>query len=131
MSTLREIVSNVRSMHRILSTDAMITDRAIASQIRRSSLLLIKRDLIMQKVTLKLIANMLGISVATVSKALKNYPDINKDTKTKVVNLAKSLNYKPNSFAQSLRNQESKVIGIIIPEIVHYFFSNIILSYLN
>jgi len=80
----------------------------------------------MQKVTLKLIANMLGISVATVSKALKNYPDINKDTKTKVVNLAKSLNYKPNSFAQSLRNQESKVIGIIIPEIVHYFFSNII-----
>ncbi len=45
--------------------------------------------------------------------------------------LASSLNYKPNAFAQSLRNQESKIIGLIIPKIVHHFFSNIIDGVIN
>lgn len=80
----------------------------------------------MSKVTLKKLSEILGISIATVSKALKDYPDIGASTKKKVKELAASLNYKPNSFAQSLRNQESKIIGLIIPEIVHHFFSNII-----
>ncbi len=80
----------------------------------------------MSKVTLKKIAEVLGISPATVSKALKDYPDISKATKIKVQELAKTLNYKPNSVAQSLRNQESRIIGLIIPQIVHHFFSNII-----
>lgn len=80
----------------------------------------------MLKVTLKKIASTLGVSTATVSKALKDYPDISEKTKKKVKSLAASLNYKPNSFAQSLRNQESKIIGLIIPTIVHHFFSNII-----
>lgn len=80
----------------------------------------------MYKVTLKKIASTLGISTATVSKALKDYPDISEKTKAKVKSLAASLNYKPNSFAQSLRNQESKIIGLIIPTIAHHFFSNII-----
>ena len=82
----------------------------------------------MSNVTLKKIADTLGISIATVSKALKDYSDISPKTKLKVKELADSLNYKPNSFAQSLRNQESKIIGLIIPQIVHHFFSNIILG---
>lgn len=49
MSTLRQLVSSVRSMHRILSTDAMITDRAIATEIRENSLLLIKRETNLRK----------------------------------------------------------------------------------
>jgi len=49
MSTLRQLVSNVRSTHRILSTDNMITDRAIASEIKRNSLLLIKRETNLRK----------------------------------------------------------------------------------
>ena len=49
MSTLRELVSNIRSTHRIMSTDNMITDRAIASEIRRTSLLLIKRETNLRK----------------------------------------------------------------------------------
>lgn len=80
----------------------------------------------MPKTTLKNLAAILGLSTATVSKALKNYPDINADTKKRVVELAASLNYQPNSLAQGLRNQESKIIGLIVPEIVHHFFSNII-----
>lgn len=80
----------------------------------------------MPKVTLKYIAEQLNISSATVSKALKDYPDVNPITKRKVLELATQLEYSPNSIAQSLRNQESKIIGLIIPQIVHHFFSNII-----
>lgn len=80
----------------------------------------------MTNVTLKKIAETLGISTATVSKALKDYPDISEKTKVKVKQLAEELNYKPNSFAQSLRNKESKIIGLIAPQIVHHFFANII-----
>jgi len=80
------------------------------------------------KITLKEIAKNLKLSVGTVSKALKDYPDISQATKDRVQSLVKELNYKPNSFAQNLRNQESKIIGLIIPQIVHHFFANIILG---
>lgn len=80
----------------------------------------------MKNTTLKEIALSLGISISTVSKALKNYPDVSKKTKTRVLEMAKSMNYSPNVFAQSLRSKESKTIGVIIPVMVHYFFSNII-----
>jgi len=80
----------------------------------------------MRKTTLKEIANTLNISISTVSKALKDYPDVSKKTKKRVLELAESLNYSPNAFAQSLRSSESKTIGVIIPVMVHYFFSNII-----
>lgn len=80
----------------------------------------------MKPVTLKDIAEQLNISVTTVSKALKNYPDVSKRTRGLVRELAKTLNYKPNAFAVNLRTKESKTIGVIIPVIVHHFFSNVI-----
>jgi LacI family transcriptional regulator len=80
----------------------------------------------MKATTLKEIANLLGISITTVSKALKNYPDVSAKTKKAVTELAEQLNFTPNSFAVNLRTKESKTIGLIIPEIVHHFFSNII-----
>ena len=80
----------------------------------------------MKKTTLKEIASTLGISISTVSKALKNYPDVSQKTKSKVLELVESLNYTPNVFAQSLRGQSSKTIGVIIPTMAHYFFSRII-----
>ena len=49
MSTLRKLVSDVRSMHKIISTDSLITDRAIASEVRNNSLLLIKRETNLRK----------------------------------------------------------------------------------
>lgn len=78
------------------------------------------------QITIKDIAKILGISVSTVSRALKNHPDISADTKKEVQELAKRLNYSPNSIALSLRNRKSFSIGIIIPEIVHHFFSCVI-----
>src|SRR5574343_497112 len=80
----------------------------------------------MKDITLKQIADTLGISITTVSKALKNYPDVSPKTKNAVLELAKSLQYTPNSFAVNLRTKESKTIGLIIPEVVHHFFSNVI-----
>ncbi|EDP98028.1 LacI family DNA-binding transcriptional regulator [Kordia algicida OT-1] len=80
----------------------------------------------MKPITLKDISEKLGISVTTVSKALKGYPDVSKKTRALVKELAETLNYKPNAFAVNLRTEESKTIGLIIPEIVHHFFSSVI-----
>lgn len=80
----------------------------------------------MNPVTLKQIAETLDISIATVSKALKDYPDVSKKTKLLVKETAELLNYKPNAFAVNLRTKESKTIGLIIPEVVHHFFSSVI-----
>lgn len=80
----------------------------------------------MKETTLKEIAEALGISITTVSKALKNYSDVSDKTRKSVLALAEELNYTPNSFAVNLRTKESKTIGLIIPELVHHFFSNVI-----
>ena len=80
----------------------------------------------MKDITLKEIASKLGISITTVSKALKNYPDVSEKTRNSVLELAKSLHFTPNSFAVNLRTKESKTIGLVIPEVVHHFFSSVI-----
>ena len=77
-------------------------------------------------VTIKDIARLLDISPSTVSRALKDHPDISKSTIEKVKQLAKEMNYRPNPIALSLKSRKSNVIGVIIPEIVHYFFSSVI-----
>lgn len=78
------------------------------------------------KITLKKIAKELGVSTSTVSKALSDSHEISQDTRDKVKAFAKMYNYKPNSLALRLRNQRSMVIGVVIPEIVHHFFSTVI-----
>lgn len=79
-----------------------------------------------KETTLKVIAEKLNISITTVSKALKNYSDVSPKTREKVLELARELHYTPNSFAVNLRTKESKTIGLIIPEVVHHFFSSVI-----
>jgi LacI family transcriptional regulator len=79
-----------------------------------------------RKVTLKQIAKELDVSISTVSKSLRNSPEIGEDTKEKVQAFAKLYNYKPNNIALSLKNRKTKTIGVIIPEIVHHFFATVI-----
>lgn len=79
-----------------------------------------------RKITLKQIAKELDVSISTVSKALRNSIEISEDTRQKVQAFAKLYNYRPNNIALSLKNRKTKTIGIIIPEIVHYFFSTVI-----
>lgn len=78
------------------------------------------------QVTIKDIAKELGISASTVSRALKDHPDISQKTRDAVHELAEKLNYQPNAVALSLKNSRTHTIGVIIPEIVHYFFSSVI-----
>jgi len=79
-----------------------------------------------QNVTIKDIAKELGISPSTVSRALKDHFEISQETKDAVKRVAEELNYQPNSLALSLRYSRSHTIGVIVPEIVHFFFSTII-----
>jgi DNA-binding LacI/PurR family transcriptional regulator len=76
------------------------------------------------QVTLKDLARQLGISVSTVSRALRDAIDINPETKHAVVSLAKELNYEPNVMAQGLVKRNTKIIGIIIPAIHSNYFSD-------
>ncbi len=78
------------------------------------------------KVTIKDIARELGISPSTVSKALKGHPDISDTTIKSVKELVVKWNYKPDPIALSLQRGSGNTIGVIVPEIVHYFFSTVI-----
>ena len=80
-----------------------------------------------RRATLKDIANALNISVTTVSRALNDKDDISPQTKKAVLDVAKMLEYKPNAIAVSLRkNVATKIIGVILPSVNHYFFSTIL-----
>ena len=81
-----------------------------------------------KKITIKTIAKELGVSTSTVSKALKDSHEISEETKEKIQAYADYYNYKPNSLALQLRNQKTMVIGVILPKIVHHFFSTVIMG---
>lgn len=77
------------------------------------------------KITLKLIAKDLGLSVSTVSKALSDSHEIGDVTKIRVQEYAKLQNYKPNTMAKNLKNQRTNTIGVIIPNILNPFFAKV------
>ncbi len=79
-----------------------------------------------KQVTIKDIARQLGLSVSTVSRALKDHPDISIKTRKAVKQLANLLGYKPNRIALNLKNSKTNTIGLIIPMIEHNFFSSIV-----
>lgn len=80
----------------------------------------------MAHTTITDIAKILGISASTVSRALSNHPDIKESTRAKIRKLAKELDYSPNPIAQSLKNNRTTTIGVIVPEIQHDFFASAI-----
>ena len=80
----------------------------------------------MANATLKKIAQVLDISISTVSRALKNHPDISQVTKQKVMELAETLEYEPNAVAVNLRSKNTKVLGVMIPFITNNFYDSFI-----
>lgn len=79
--------------------------------------------------TMKDIAKEFGISVATVSRALKDSPRISTERRQAIQQYAREHNFAPNMIAESLRNSRvkpQKLIGVIIPEFVHYYFASIL-----
>lgn len=79
-----------------------------------------------KEVTIYDIAGKLNLSIATVSRALKDDPVVNKKTKKKVFDLAEKLGYRSNHFARNLRNQRTDTIGVIVPRLNSYFMSAVI-----
>ncbi|QCX38620.1 LacI family transcriptional regulator [Aureibaculum algae] len=77
-------------------------------------------------VTLKEIAKILGYSISTVSRALRDHVDISAETKAIVEQKAKELNYMPNMFAQGFRSSRMHIIGVVVPKLSHYFTSTMI-----
>lgn len=76
--------------------------------------------------TIKDIAKDLNISPSTVSRALKDNPDISPDTRKMVQDYAKKYKYKPNTLALNLRTQHNNIIGVIVPELANHFFSGVL-----
>ena len=76
--------------------------------------------------SLKDLAQALGVSIPTVSRALKDSPEISRELCAKAKELAKEMNYRPNPFAMSLRKNAPRIIGVIVPDIVTHFFASIL-----
>jgi len=79
----------------------------------------------MKRLTIKDIAKEFNVSISTVSKALNDSYEISVSTKEKIQKYAKANNYKPNFNALSLKNRQTKTIGIIIPNMLNYFFAQV------
>jgi LacI family transcriptional regulator len=79
----------------------------------------------MKRLTIKDIAKEFNVSISTVSKALNNSYEISTNTKERIQKFAKENNYKPNFNALSLKNRQTKTIGIIIPNMLNYFFAQV------
>ena len=78
------------------------------------------------RTTLKKISANLNLSVSTVSRALKNHPDISEETKRKVKELASLLEYEPNTYAINLRTNSSRLLGLIVPAVANTFYDSFI-----
>jgi LacI family transcriptional regulator len=79
-----------------------------------------------QTATLKKISIQLNLSISTISRALKNHPDISESTKRKVRELAALMEYEPNAYAVNLKTNKSKVFGVVVSTISNLFYDSFI-----
>lgn len=75
---------------------------------------------------MKDLARELGVSIATVSRALRNSPEIGTEMQKRVKELARQLNYRPNPFAQSLRKEAPRIIGVVVPNLVTHYYASVL-----
>src|ERR1700759_1930753 len=79
-----------------------------------------------KEITIYDLARELNISIATVSRALKDDPVVSKKTRKRIFELAEEMGYRSNHFARNLRNQRTDTIGVIVPRLNSYFMSTVI-----
>ncbi|MBB3054561.1 LacI family DNA-binding transcriptional regulator [Mucilaginibacter gotjawali] len=80
----------------------------------------------MDNINIKILAKKLNISTSTISRAFNGSPDINKDTKERILAFAKEHNFLPNHYASNLRDKKSRTLAVIVPEIANDFFAQAI-----
>lgn len=78
------------------------------------------------RTSLKDLAQQLNVSIATVSRALRNSHEVGEEMRQRVQKLAKELNYRPNPFAQSLRKEAPHIIGVVVPDLVTHYYSAVL-----
>ena len=76
-------------------------------------------------VTLEDIARALNVSKMTVSRAINNHPEISTATRERILTMARKMNYRPNQFARALMTNQSYLIGIVVPDLMHSYFAEI------
>jgi len=82
--------------------------------------------MVKRRISLKDIARELGVSISTVSRGLRDHPDISDELIVKIKACAALRNYSPNPMAMGLLKQRTKMIGVIVPDLVTHFFSSVI-----
>jgi DNA-binding LacI/PurR family transcriptional regulator len=80
------------------------------------------------RVSLKDLATELGVSIATVSRALHGSHEVGEDMRRRVIELAKERHYRPNPFAQSLRKDAPHIIGVIVPDLVTHYYASVMVG---
>ena len=80
----------------------------------------------MDRINIKELAEALGLSTSTISRAFRGNKEIKEATKSRILAKAKELNYQPNHYASNLREQRSKTIAVIVPELANNYFSQVI-----
>jgi LacI family transcriptional regulator len=78
------------------------------------------------RTSLKDLAKELNVSIATVSRALRSSTEIGEEMQRRVKELAKKMNYRPNPFAQSLRKEAPKIIGVVVPNLVTHYYAAVL-----
>ena len=79
-----------------------------------------------RRTSLKDLASRLGVSIATVSRALRNSHEVGEDLKQKIQEMAREMNYRPNPFAQSLRKEAPRMIGVVVPNLVTHYYAGVL-----
>lgn len=79
-----------------------------------------------RRTSLKDLAEQLNVSIATVSRALRNSHEVGEDMKRRIQALAKEMNYRPNPFAQSLRKEAPRIIGVVVPNLVTHYYAAVL-----
>ena len=80
----------------------------------------------MESITIKDVARLCGVGVSTVSRAMNNHPDINQETKEKIMQVIRDYNYVPNNSARNLKRTDARTIAVLIKGITNPFFSRMI-----
>ena len=79
-----------------------------------------------RRTSLKDLAEQLGVSIATVSRALRNSHEVGPEMTQRVQELAAKLNYRPNPFARSLRSEAPRMIGVVVPNLVTHYYAGVL-----
>jgi len=78
------------------------------------------------RTSLKDLAAQLGVSIATVSRALRDSHEVSEAMREKIRELAKQQNYRPNPFAQSLRKETPHILGVVVPNLVTHYYASVL-----